>query len=151
DAAFEDIRARTPADGHGELRIERKPLGRTAHTRATSGERATYFASELAELAERMPHLRSFSGHAMTEFAVRMETKGHGLARMIEATGADAVIFLGDDTTDEDAFAHLNARTDIVSLPVKVGTQDTCAPYRIADPHAVSAFLARLADARRSA
>lgn len=148
DAAFEDIRAGTPADGHGELRIERKPLGRTAHTRATSGERATYFAAELTSLAERMPHLRSFAGHAMTEFAVRMETKGHGLARMIGATDADAVVFLGDDTTDEDAFAHLLERTDVVSLPVKVGTQVTCAPYRIADPEAVSTFLGRLAEER---
>lgn len=148
DAAFEEIRARTPAAGHGELRIERKPLGRTAHTRGTSAERAAFFAAELTALAERIPQLRSFAGHAMTEFAVRMETKGHGLARMLEATSADAVVFLGDDTTDEDAFAHLNERTDIASLPVKVGTQATCAPFRIADPEAVSTFLARLAAER---
>lgn len=148
DAAFDEIRARTPPTGHGELRIERKPLGRTAHTRGTSSERASFFAAELTALAERMPLLRSFAGHAMTEFAVRMETKGHGLARMIEATGADAVVFLGDDTTDEDAFAHLNERTDIMSLPVKVGTQATCAPFRIADPEAVATFLARLAAER---
>lgn len=148
DAAFEQIRSRTPEAGHGELRIERKPLGRTAHTRGTSPERADFFAAELTALAERMPQLRSFAGHAMTEFAVRMETKGHGLARMLEATGADAVVFLGDDTTDEDAFAHLNERTDVASLPVKVGTQATCAPFRIADPEAVSTFLARLAAER---
>nr|WP_269770513.1 trehalose-phosphatase [Brevibacterium yomogidense] len=148
DGALDDIRSRTPADGFGELRVERKPLGRTAHTRGTSPNRAEFFLAELDAVAERMPHLRSFSGHAMTEFAVRMETKGHGLARMIEATGADAVVFLGDDTTDEDAFAYLNERDDLVTLPVKVGTQDTCAPFRIADPDAVSAFLARLADAR---
>ncbi|SMY11694.1 trehalose-phosphatase [Brevibacterium jeotgali] len=148
DAAFEEVRARTPAAGHGELRIERKPLGRTAHTRGTSAERAAFFTAELTALAERMPQLRSFAGHAMTEFAVRMETKGHGLARMLEATSADAVVFLGDDTTDEDAFAYLNERGDIASLPVKVGTQDTCAPFRIADPEAVSTILARLAAER---
>lgn len=148
DAAFTDIRSRTPEEGSGELRIEEKPLGRTAHTRGTSPNRSAYFVAELTAVAERMPHLRSFSGHAMTEFAVRMETKGHGLSRMIEATAADAVVFLGDDTTDEDAFAHLNEREDIVSLPIKVGTQDTCAPFRIADPEAVAAFLARLAGAR---
>ena len=45
DAAFEEIRARTPEAGHGELRIERKPLGRTAHTRGTSAERAAFFAA----------------------------------------------------------------------------------------------------------
>lgn len=148
DAALDDIRSRTPADGFGELRVERKPLGRTAHTRGTSPNRSEFFLAELAAVAERMPHLRSFAGHAMTEFAVRMETKGHGLARMIEATGADAVVFLGDDTTDEDAFAHLNERDDVVSLPVKVGMQETCAPFRIADPEAVSSFLARLAEVR---
>jgi trehalose-6-phosphatase len=146
DAGFRSIAAGTPAEGHGELRIEPKPLGRTAHTRGVSENRADYFHAELAVLAARLTGLRSFAGHAMTEFAVRMETKGDGLARMIAATRADAVLFLGDD-----AFAHLNERTGLVGLGVKVGEQATSAPHRIADPEAVADLLTRLAAERRAA
>lgn len=148
DASLRDIQAGTPTEGHGELRIEPKPLGRTAHTRGVSPNRAEYFHARLAQLAANLTEMRSFAGHAMTEFAVRLETKGDGLARMIAATRADAVLFLGDDTTDEDAFAHLNGRTDLVTLAVKVGDQVTCAPHRIADPEAVADLLSRLARER---
>ena len=151
DAGFRSIAAGTPAQGHGELRIEPKPLGRTAHTRGVSENRADYFHAELAVLAARLTGLRSFAGHAMTEFAVRMETKGDGLARMIAATQADAVLFLGDDTTDEDAFAHLNERADLTGLGVKVGDQATAAPHRIAGPEAVADLLTRLVAERRAA
>ena len=148
DAGLRDIQAGTPAEGCGELRIEPKPLGRTAHTRGVSANRAEYFHARLDRLATDLADMRSFAGHAMTEFAVRLETKGDGLARMIAATRADAVLFLGDDTTDEDAFAHLNGRSDLVTLAVKVGDQATCAPHRIADPEAVADLLGRLARER---
>ena len=148
DAGLRDIQAGTPAEGHGELRIEPKPLGRTAHTRGVSANRAEYFHARLDRLATDLADMRSFAGHAMTEFAVRLETNGDGLARMIAATRADAVLFLGDDTTDEDAFAHLNGRSDLVTLAVKVGDQATCAPHRIADPEAVADLLGRLARER---
>jgi trehalose-phosphatase len=148
DAGLRDIQAGTPAEGHGELRIEPKPLGRTAHTRGVSANRAEYFHARLDRLAADLADMRSFAGHAMTEFAVRLETKGDGLARMIAATRPDAVLFLGDDTTDEDAFAHLNGRSDLVTLAVKVGDQATCAPDRIADPEAVADLLGRLARER---
>lgn len=150
DAALEDIRSRTPVDGSGELRVERKPMGRTAHTRGMSRERVEYFAAELAALIARMPQLRSFSGHDMTEFAVRMETKGDGLERMISATRADAVLFMGDDVTDEDAFDRLQ-RGGVPSVAIKVGEADTLAPLRIAGPEDVAAVLARLARERTAA
>jgi alpha,alpha-trehalose-phosphate synthase [UDP-forming]/trehalose-phosphatase len=150
DEALERIRANTPEDGTGELRIERKPLGRTAHTRGVSSDRAAYFNAQLEALASQMPQLRSITGHDMVEFAARMETKGDGLNRMIEATGATAVLFMGDDTTDEDAFASL-ALSPLPSLAIKVGDADTAAPLRIAGPEAAAAVLARLARERAAA
>jgi trehalose-phosphatase len=50
-------------------------------------------------------------------------------------------VFLGDDVTDEDAFARLSP-TDVA---IKVGDADTIAPHRLRDPHAVLAFLQALA------
>lgn len=152
DDALSEIAALDAPAGDGELRIEPKPLGRTAHTRGISRERADFYASQLTALADRMPRLRSITGHDMREFAVRMETKGDGIDRMRTAAGADAVVFIGDDVTDEDALARLADRVagGLTGLGVKVGTAETCASVRIADPEAVSALLERLLEARRA-
>lgn len=153
DAEFERITAATPDTGHGELRVERKPLGRTFHTRGCSPERTEFFAAELRRFAEENPELRSLDGHDMIEFGVRMHTKGDGLDLMIEHTGATAALYIGDDTTDEDAFAHLDARREggYEGLSIRVGTADTCARARIASPEAVAALLTRLAAERSAA
>lgn len=150
DAEFERIAAATPAAGHGELRIERKPLGATFHTRGCSPERAEFFTAELRRFAADHPELRSLDGHDMVEFGVRMHTKGDGLDTMIERTEATAALYIGDDTTDEDAFAHLAARQEsgFPGLSIRVGTADTRAQARIGSTDDVAAFLTRLARER---
>jgi trehalose-6-phosphatase len=57
--------------------------------------------------------------------------------------GAATTVFVGDDVTDEEAFARLSPS----DVAVKVGDADTIAPHRLADPTAVLAFLRALADA----
>lgn len=150
DAEFERIAAATPAAGHGELRIERKPLGATFHTRGCSPERAEFFTAELRRFAADHPELRSLDGHDMVEFGVRMHTKGDGLDTMIERTGASAALYIGDDTTDEDAFAHLTARQEsgFPGLSIRVGTADTRAQARIGSTEDVAVLLTRLARER---
>ena len=51
-------------------------------------------------------------------------------------------VFVGDDVTDEDAFAVLGA-TDVT---VKVGAADSAARHRLHDTGAVAEWLRRLAD-----
>ena len=53
------------------------------------------------------------------------------------------VFYLGDDRTDEDAFASLPD-----GVTVKIGSPDdpTLARYRLPDPDSVHAFLEWLAD-----
>lgn len=150
DAEFERIAAATPSTGHGELRIERKPLGATFHTRGCSPERAEFFTAELRRFASAHPELRSLTGHDMVEFGVRMHTKGDGLDTMIERAQATAALYIGDDTTDEDAFAHLADRQDsgFPGLSIRVGTADTRAQARLGSTDDVAAFLTRLARER---
>lgn len=53
----------------------------------------------------------------------------------------DLSIYLGDDTTDEDAF---NVLTDAITIQVG-GSAVTAARYRLPDPAAVHQFLLWLA------
>lgn len=149
DAAFTDIRTRTPEEGHGLLRIERKPLGRTFHTRGCSENRTAFYATELEALAKRLGQLRFLTGHEMFEFALRHQTKGNGLERMIRQTGATAALYIGDDRTDEDAFKKLRTYPeDFPRLSIKVGPAGTAAEVRLQSPDDVAVFLGRLAAAR---
>jgi trehalose 6-phosphate phosphatase len=48
-------------------------------------------------------------------------------------------VYVGDDTTDEDAFEALSDRPDAVT--VRVGPGDTAARYRLDDVNAVIRYL----------
>lgn len=149
DAAFARISAEAPAEGEGELRLERKPLGRTFHVRGTTGARRAFFVERVDALLADVPSARRIHGHEVIEYAVRKTTKGQGLARMIDRTGARAALYIGDDTTDEDAFALLHrVRAELPGLGVKVGPGATAADVRIPAPTDVSVLLARLLESR---
>ncbi|WP_026424758.1 trehalose-phosphatase [Actinokineospora inagensis] len=85
-------------------------------------------------------------GKAVVELAVVQTDKGHALDVLRHQVGATAAIFVGDDVTDEKAFARL-AGPD---LGVKVGDGETLAAYRIPDPVAVAKVLAFLLEERRN-
>ena len=85
------------------------------------------------------------TGKCVVEFSATRATKGTWIEGLRDRVGATAVVFLGDDTTDEDGFAVLNQPPD---LGVKVGEGETHAQLRVADVHAVSDFLEQLARAR---
>jgi trehalose-6-phosphatase len=71
-------------------------------------------------------------------------TKGDALVQLRTELGADAVLYAGDDTTDEDAFAVLGEG----DVGIKVGAGETGAAYRVTDPEEFSAVLMRLATLR---
>ena len=61
-----------------------------------------------------------------------------------EQVRADAVLFAGDDVTDETAFARLRDG----DVGVKVGDGETAARFRVADPAAMADVLRRLVELR---
>jgi trehalose 6-phosphate phosphatase len=73
----------------------------------------------------------------VVEAAVVQTGKGAALQRLRVAYAAAAVLYVGDDVTDEDAFAVLRPG----DVGVKVGAGDTLATYRVADPVAVRDLL----------
>jgi trehalose 6-phosphate synthase/phosphatase len=84
------------------------------------------------------------TGKGVLEFAVRSTDKGEALTRLRQHAGASAVIYVGDDVTDEDAFAALESE----DVGVKVGQGKSVASYRLRSPEDVAILLERLAVAR---
>lgn len=121
--------------------VEDKPSAAVLHTR-----RAEPGAAERAGDAARAVGAR-FDAHTMTgkdvvEIAVLDTSKGLALTRLRDELGAAAVLYLGDDVTDERAFEVL-APTDIT---VKVGPGETAARFRVASVDEAAEVLAAVAD-----
>ena len=92
------------------------------------------------------PDLTAKPGKDVLELAVTDADKGAALVRLRGELGADAVLYLGDDVTDEDAFRALGDD----GVTIKVGDGDTVAAHRVPDLDGVRAVLERLVTALRA-
>jgi len=125
--------------------IERKPAGMALHTRLATPKNAERAQTEARRvLDDELPSLTVREGKNVLEFSVRSSTKGDALQLLRAHTGADRVLYAGDDVTDEDAFAALGSD----DVGVKIGVGPTLAGYRVRSPNEVSQMITRLADLR---
>ena len=151
-AAIDDHLAEltTLSDREGfDLRIERKPYSRTVHTRGMAPGLAASLREHVVSVQAEHGGIRVIEGHDITELAVSQATKGTGIRALVAAVHPTAAVYLGDDITDEDAFAELaELRPEVTGVGIKVGSAPTQAELRIADPDAVASLLTRLADER---
>ena len=74
-------------------------------------------------------------------------SKGEGVDFLRQATGASAVVFAGDDVTDEDALGRLLPG----DVGVKVGLDFTQAEFRVEAPVHVAELMEALLRERRRA
>lgn len=94
-------------------------------------------------------HVRRLIGHLVLEYLPNVDwDKGHAtrwIARDVERRfGMPAwVVFVGDDVTDEDAFAAIDR-----GIGVLVGTRETAARYQLDSTRDVTALLAWLTGER---
>jgi len=127
--------------------IERKAYGFALHTRLSAPADASRAGSLVDGLvADRAPDWRRRTGKNVIEYAWRHEGKDSAIARLRAETGATAVLFAGDDMTDEDALRSLEPQ----DLGVRVGDGETAARVRVADPLELAELLTALAVARAS-
>ena len=91
--------------------VEPKTFGFGIHTRvATRRDAADAPAMPpTGSCRSDAPHWRRRTGHNIVEYSFRHEGKDSAIAALRERTGATAVLFAGDDVTDEDALASLGA------------------------------------------
>ncbi|MEO8907743.1 MAG: trehalose-phosphatase [Microbacteriaceae bacterium] len=127
--------------------LEHKPVGLGVHTRLVDPALVPALHDAARAAAESIGGFMVRDGKDILEFTVRDSTKGEGVERLREHVDASAVLYAGDDVTDEDAFTVMRE----LDLGVKVGDGETAAQYRVADPHAVAVMLTLLAGARSQA
>jgi trehalose 6-phosphate phosphatase len=126
--------------------VEPKPTGAAFHYRLVDDDTAEDAASAAivaaADLAARVVR-----GKRVVEFSISDADKGSALQRLRDKISPDVTIFIGDDVTDEDAFAALGS-TDIA---VKVGEGDTIAAWRLEGQFDVAPLLEELSTRRGDA
>jgi trehalose-phosphatase len=122
--------------------LEYKPASVVLHTRSADAAPAAAAVDALTNLARNVSGAQVKEGHEVVELLARSASKGEALVALADRLGRSPLVFLGDDVTDEDAFALM---TD-GDVSVRVGPGDTAARYRLADPDAVAAFVDALTD-----
>ncbi|MEZ5978409.1 MAG: trehalose-phosphatase [Planctomycetota bacterium] len=125
--------------------VERKAVGAAFHYRRVSPERRDEARDAAVEAAGTIDGVHVKHGKLVVELCVVATDKGRALESLRSEVGATAGIFVGDDVTDEDAFATLRGP----DVGVKVGEGDTVAAYRVAGTRDVARVFARLYELRR--
>ena len=142
----DELRAIAPQIPH--LYIEDKEASVAVHLRRVApSDRAAAEALVERTAAPFLAtvHVRRLIGHLVLEYLPNVDwDKGHAtrwIARDVERRfGKPAwVVFVGDDVTDEDAFAAIER-----GIGVLVGTRETAAQYQLDGTRDVTALLAWL-------
>lgn len=97
-----------------------------------------------ALMSEEAPAWRRRTGHHIVEYAFRDVGKDAAVQWLRRETGATAVLFAGDDVTDEDALATLEPG----DVGVRVGAGDTAASVRVDGIPQLAEMLVHLAHER---
>ncbi|WP_402468193.1 trehalose-phosphatase [Isoptericola aurantiacus] len=146
-AALNDALAAAVAGREGAW-VQHKPSAAVLHTRQ-AGPEDTAAAVEAAEAAASRLGLTAMHGKDVVEIAVLETSKGEALERLrgvvADDVGSDVsrVLYAGDDTTDEKAFAVLGDG----DLTLKVGDGETLAAHRVPGADDVAAVLDTLSEA----
>lgn len=124
--------------------VEKKPASVAFHYRNAADADAQAALRRIAAGAATWPGVITHHGKRVIELSVVQANKGAALAMLRQRVGATAAIFIGDDQTDENAFAVLSGP----DVGVKVGEGPTRAAFRVSDPEEVARLLARLSELR---
>lgn len=120
--------------------VENKGLTLTVHVRNTPPARLEDARAAVSETVRQNPGLELTTGKAVFEVRPAVaHDKGAAMAELATETLPEwLTLYLGDDTTDEDAFEAIQPG----GIGIHVGTdQETAATYRIPSQDAVRAFI----------
>jgi trehalose 6-phosphate phosphatase len=128
------------------VRLEQKPASVAVHTRGADRTIAAAVIEQVRSGPAVWPGVFVTTGKDVIELSVVAADKGAAVSDLRTQHSASAVVFLGDDDTDENAFNRLQGP----DLGIKIGEDDeTSAHFAVADPEVGVKVLALLAESRR--
>lgn len=125
--------------------IERKPASVVLHVRQADDADGLLAIAALIDAVDSIDGASTKIGSGVLESFARRADKGTALVELGRRLGAATMVFVGDDVTDEEAFARLGAD----DVAIKVGPAETIAAHRLCDPAAVLAWLHAFAAAQQ--
>lgn len=120
--------------------VEPKPASVAFHYRNVTDHDADAALRRIVEGPASWPGVMTHHGKRVIELSVVQASKGAAITMLRRRIGAGAVIFLGDDETDENGFAVLSGS----DAGIKVGPGPTRAQFRVNDVDGVARVLERL-------
>ena len=140
--AVESVVAASPG-----CRLEVKPAGVVLHTRSAPDDVASAAVDTARARLGELDGVQVTDGKRVLEASVVHSNKGEGIRALRDLTGATAVLFAGDDVTDEQGFAVLEPG----DVGIKVGPGSTAADFRVESPEGFAEVLGHLLQLRRAA
>jgi alpha,alpha-trehalase len=145
DAAERQLRARTAAIAGA--RVERKRFAIAVHYREVADDDDVQQVERVVdEVCRAHPGLRKKGGKKVFELQPDVEwDKGRAVLWLVQSLGLDkpsvAVVYIGDDVTDEDAFRALRQHDTGIGVRVAAPDSSTEATYYLRDCEEVRGFL----------
>jgi alpha,alpha-trehalase len=138
---------RQALDGIPGARVERKRFSIAAHYRNVEENDITRVKRTIGEVAARHRELRRIDGKKVYELLPDIDwEKGKAMLWLLETLGLERgnvrPIYIGDDSTDEDAFHALQQRG--IGILVSEQPRTTAARYLLKSPAEVERFLREL-------
>ena len=132
--------------GRPGIRLEQKPASVAVHTRGADRDVAAEVHEAVRSGPATWPEIHVTTGRDVIEVSVVAADKSSAVSELRTQISASAVIFLGDDATDEHAFELLQGP----DLGIRIGqSEDTGATYCVDDSDAGVRVLSHLMECRR--
>ncbi len=128
------------------VRLEKKPASVAVHVRAAAPESREHALAAVRDGPAAWPGIYVTHGKDVMELSLIATDKGAAVNALRTQASASAVLYLGDDVTDENAFAELHGP----DVGIKVGAGPTQATYRVDDPIDAVRILGYLLETRRA-
>lgn len=138
--------ARHLAEDLPGVRLEDKGIAVALHCRAAPAQYEALL-SGCSQVVQALPGFELQPGQMVVEIKPAAMKKGHAVQSLMEVHPflGRRPVYLGDDLTDEHAFATVNLENGITT---RVGSREpTLAQFALRDPVDVQAWLSRLLDA----
>lgn len=118
------------AAAHENASLEYKPSATVLHVRQALPDAAAKALAQARQALADLDGVKLLDGKAVLEATVHHGDKGQSLQWLRETLDVQAVLFAGDDVTDENGFRVLGAE----DVGIKVGSGPTAAAYSISSP-----------------